>query len=196
MRKLLTTLAALALVLTLALPAGAYQEKLNTAVFTIGSTTYTVNGVAHQMDVAPVIINGRTLLPIRYVAYGMGIPDKDIQYMSQGRVPGYAQDQEVDITQHVHQPPIANYDATYVIVYSYDDLSNARMMVQNDNMTPPHIGTDNLLDAQYGVPPQVINGRLMMPLRSVSDQMMGTSVTWNGNTRQVTVVAPVVSDAD
>jgi hypothetical protein len=41
-------------------------------VFTIGSTTYTVNGVATTMDVAPEINNGRTMLPARYVAEGLG----------------------------------------------------------------------------------------------------------------------------
>jgi len=189
MRKLLTTLAALALVLTMAAPAGAFQN--NTAVFTIGSTTYTVNGVAHQMDVAPVIVNGRTLLPIRYAAYGMGIPDKDIQYLSQSRVPGYAQDQEVDITQRVHQGQF-NYTDTVVILYSYNDLSDAKVTGTIDGT---QFGPVHVLDAQYGVPPQVINGRLMMPLRSISDQT-NASLVWNGNIDQVTITAPVVSDAN
>jgi len=39
---------------------------------TIGSTTYTVNGEAKTMDVAPEINNGRTMLPARYVAEGFG----------------------------------------------------------------------------------------------------------------------------
>jgi len=41
-------------------------------VLTIGSTTYTVNGEAKTMDVAPEINNGRTMLPARYVAEGLG----------------------------------------------------------------------------------------------------------------------------
>jgi outer membrane protein TolC len=41
-------------------------------VFTIGSTTYTVNGAAKTMDVAPEITNGRTMLPARYAAEGLG----------------------------------------------------------------------------------------------------------------------------
>ena len=39
---------------------------------TIGSTTITVNGEAKTMDVAPEISNGRTMLPARYVAEGLG----------------------------------------------------------------------------------------------------------------------------
>ncbi len=41
-------------------------------VFHIGNTTYTVNGVVNQMDVAPVIINNRCYLPVRYVAEPLG----------------------------------------------------------------------------------------------------------------------------
>jgi DNA-binding beta-propeller fold protein YncE len=37
-------------------------------VLTIGSANLTTNGQESQMDVAPVIVNGRTCLPARYVA--------------------------------------------------------------------------------------------------------------------------------
>ncbi len=39
---------------------------------TIGSKTLISNGVSSQMDVAPSIISGRTYLPARYVAEGLG----------------------------------------------------------------------------------------------------------------------------
>ncbi|MGE5454395.1 MAG: copper amine oxidase N-terminal domain-containing protein, partial [Methylocystaceae bacterium] len=39
---------------------------------TVGSTTITVNGEAKTMDVAPEITGGRTMLPARYVAEGLG----------------------------------------------------------------------------------------------------------------------------
>lgn len=42
------------------------------AVFTIGSTTYTVNGEAMTADVAPEIANSRTMLPARFVAEAFG----------------------------------------------------------------------------------------------------------------------------
>jgi len=40
--------------------------------FTIGSTTGTRNGTAVTLDAAPVIQNGRTLLPVCYVAEPLG----------------------------------------------------------------------------------------------------------------------------
>jgi N-acetylmuramoyl-L-alanine amidase len=39
---------------------------------TISSNTLTVNGKTSQMDAAPVIRNGRTYLPARYVAEAFG----------------------------------------------------------------------------------------------------------------------------
>ncbi len=44
----------------------------NVVELTIGSTTITVNGEAQTMDVAPEIVNNRTMLPARYVAEGLG----------------------------------------------------------------------------------------------------------------------------
>ncbi|MDI3256908.1 MAG: copper amine oxidase N-terminal domain-containing protein [Kyrpidia sp.] len=49
-----------------------------TAVFTIGSNSFTVNGQTQTMDVAPYIKNDRTMLPVRYVALALGIPESNI----------------------------------------------------------------------------------------------------------------------
>lgn len=49
-----------------------------TSVFTIGSAYYTLKGSGQWMDVAPYIRDGRTYMPIRYVAYAMGLTDADI----------------------------------------------------------------------------------------------------------------------
>lgn len=39
---------------------------------TLGKTDYTVNGEKKTMDVAPIIRNSRTMLPVRYVAEALG----------------------------------------------------------------------------------------------------------------------------
>jgi hypothetical protein len=52
-----------------------------TISMTIGSTTLSVNGQAQTMDVAPVIKDGRTYLPARYVAEALGYSvDWNAQY--------------------------------------------------------------------------------------------------------------------
>lgn len=51
----------------------AISTKDNTTVkMTLNSTTEYINGNAFEMDVTPVIINGRTLAPARYVAEAFG----------------------------------------------------------------------------------------------------------------------------
>jgi hypothetical protein len=51
-----------------------------TSVFTIGATSYTMNGTSVSMDVAPYIKDSRTFLPLRYVANALGVADSNIMY--------------------------------------------------------------------------------------------------------------------
>ena len=53
-------------------------ETTANATFTIGSTTYTVNGQTKTLDVAPYTEGGRTYLPIRFVAEALGVSDDNI----------------------------------------------------------------------------------------------------------------------
>lgn len=55
-------------------------ETKRTAVFTIGSSTYTVNGVQYTMDVAAYVKDGRTYLPVRYVAYALGVDPENVYW--------------------------------------------------------------------------------------------------------------------
>ncbi|MEA4924899.1 MAG: stalk domain-containing protein [Syntrophomonadaceae bacterium] len=53
-------------------------EQANTAVFTFGSPTYTINGATKNL-LAPIFAqNNRTYLPIRDIAYALGINDNNI----------------------------------------------------------------------------------------------------------------------
>lgn len=55
------------------------------AVFTIGSTKYTVGNEEKEMDVAPYIKDGRTYAPIRYLAYAVGLTDDNILWDGQAQ---------------------------------------------------------------------------------------------------------------
>lgn len=57
---------------------GTPVEAPPVSVFTIGSMTYYVDGKAVVMDVAPIIVNDRTLLPLRYVAMACGLSEDEI----------------------------------------------------------------------------------------------------------------------
>lgn len=60
-------------------PAGATENEVE-AVYTIGSTAYTVNGETRTAEVAPYIENGRTYLPVRYVAEALGVTPANILF--------------------------------------------------------------------------------------------------------------------
>jgi hypothetical protein len=56
----------------------AYGGTGTSAVFTIGQQAFTLNGEEKIMDVTPYISEGRTFMPVRYVAYALGITDDNI----------------------------------------------------------------------------------------------------------------------
>jgi len=56
---------------------GAAQTK-GSAVFTLGSASYTLNGSTVSMPVAPYAKNGRTYLPLRFCGNAIGIDDANI----------------------------------------------------------------------------------------------------------------------
>lgn len=53
-------------------------ETKQNAVFTLGSSTYTVNGVEQTMDTAAFAQDSRTYLPIRYAALALGVNESNI----------------------------------------------------------------------------------------------------------------------
>jgi YVTN family beta-propeller protein len=57
---------------TPALPSTTAPAQQTVISLNIGKTAYSVNGTAKAMDAAPVLYEGRTLLPISYVAVALG----------------------------------------------------------------------------------------------------------------------------
>jgi len=55
---------------------------IQSATFTIGATIYSVNGVNMVMDAAPFIQDQRTFVPVRYLAYALGVPPSGVTWDS------------------------------------------------------------------------------------------------------------------
>lgn len=53
-------------------PCGCAAKSSNTAVLQIGNKVIYINGNKSELDVAPIIQDGRTLLPLRAVVEGLG----------------------------------------------------------------------------------------------------------------------------
>ncbi|WP_411348152.1 copper amine oxidase N-terminal domain-containing protein [Paenibacillus sp. WLX2291] len=60
-------------------PSGTENNAVK-AIYTIGSTAYTVNGETRTAEVAPYVENGRTYLPVRYVAEALGVTQANILF--------------------------------------------------------------------------------------------------------------------
>ena len=56
-----------------------------TVQFRLGQPTYTINGREWDMDTAPFLQNDRTYVPVRYLAYGLGISDSDVVWNSKSK---------------------------------------------------------------------------------------------------------------
>lgn len=54
------------------------EAAVGTSSFTIGEASYVLNGKTVAMDVAPYIEDGRTMVPVKYVAAALGLDAKDI----------------------------------------------------------------------------------------------------------------------
>ncbi|MEG6522867.1 copper amine oxidase N-terminal domain-containing protein [Desulfotomaculum sp. 1211_IL3151] len=54
--------------------------EAGTAVFNVGSSIYTAGGVTKVMDAAPYIKEGRTYVPVRYLALALGVAEEDIAF--------------------------------------------------------------------------------------------------------------------
>lgn len=73
-----STVAASVAIATVGTPAPGATKS--TAVFTLGSTSYTVNGESKTADVAAYAENGRTYLPVRYAAEALGVSQQNILF--------------------------------------------------------------------------------------------------------------------
>ncbi len=120
----------------------------------IGSTEYTVNGANNTMDTAPMIHEGRTFMPIRFVTDNIG-----------AQTQWQAADQTVTITQ-------GDKTIRLMIGSSNASVNNASVPVDSSNQD---------------VRPFIHNGRTMMPLRFIAENLDCT-VEWDPGPRMVTVI--------
>ncbi|MDD4766216.1 MAG: copper amine oxidase N-terminal domain-containing protein [Desulfotomaculaceae bacterium] len=56
------------------------EDTVTETKFTVGSTTYVVNGVEKTADAAPYISGDRTFFAVRFVANALGVPDANITW--------------------------------------------------------------------------------------------------------------------
>jgi hypothetical protein len=63
-----------------AAPPGGATGGAPTVRFVVGRTSYFVGDRAFETDAAPFIENGRTFVPVRYLAYALGVPESGVAW--------------------------------------------------------------------------------------------------------------------
>ena len=123
-----------------------------TIILQINNPQMIVNGVKKEIDprrgTVPVIVKGRTLVPIRAIIEEMG-----------GEISWDGTERKVTIK------------LKEIIIELWIDKKSAKVN-----------GVAKTLD----VPPQIINGRTMLPLRFVVEEL-GRTVDWDGTTKTITI---------
>jgi len=120
----------------------------------IGSKTMRVNDSAVELDVAPVIKEGRTLLPIRWITESLGA--------------------SVDWNSTEKKVTITLKDTTI-------ELWIGKSTAKVNGINTPIDSTNSK------VVPEIINGRTMLPLRFVSENL-GCIVEWESTTKIITII--------
>jgi len=71
-------------------------SEVMSAIFSIGNNTVTVANKTIEMDVSPYIKNDRTYVPVRYLAYSLGVPEEGVTWEQDTKQVGIIKD-ETDI---------------------------------------------------------------------------------------------------
>jgi len=78
-------------------------------IITIGSATFTTNGIAHNLDVPAQIIDGRTLVPIRFPLESVGY---NVSWDSQARTARITSGQGITLTQAAYALSVYSANGT------------------------------------------------------------------------------------
>lgn len=157
MKKRIIAIFLVTAVLCLALTVPASAET-KTVILKIGDPYMTVNGKRAEIDpgraTKPLIISGRTLVPIRAIVQQMG-----------GSIA---------------------WDGRLRQVMIFANNKGIRMRLDLKNAGVISTGQKEWTIKPLDVPPKSINGRTMVPLRFVSEQL-GAKVVWDSKTKRITI---------
>ncbi|MCD8215993.1 MAG: hypothetical protein LUC97_10195 [Clostridiales bacterium] len=126
---------------------------------TINSETAYLNGEETILDTAPVIINSRTCMPIRFIAESLGF--------------------EVSWNENVRQIIITGIEET-------EEADETTIIMQIDNPTAAINGVETEIEPGEDVSPVISDGRTLVPLRFLAESL-GFEVEWDAEIQQITI---------
>ena len=155
-----------------------------TIKLTIGEKTVYINGDPVKNDVAPVIKNNRTLLPIRIIAENLGASvgwnddNRSVYIMYESEDGNVESELDLKIGDSQIEKTVINVDEV-IANLTQDQLENG---VDYDEILKYAHRSKIYLDT----PAEIINDRTYMPVRAIAEAL-GASVEWNDKLREVTI---------
>lgn len=116
------------------------QPELIAAIFRIGQTYYEAGGRTFPMDVAPYVKDGRTYVPVRYLANALGVRDQDITW-----------------DPNTQKVTLRKGDITLYLMVGNLEMMSTNASTSAKNFIP------------MDVAPEVVNGRICLPARYVAE---------------------------
>ena len=163
-----------------------------TVVFTVDSHTYTVNFIPHTLDVAPCIVNSRTLIPLRAVSESLECTvDWHAEYRSV-----IIATPDWDSTGWTVPRPEFTYTEEERL-YSTSNFFEMNAYHNYHNHKPHYLDLVTVYDSSAGFylddapfsfssPAKVINGRTMVPLYEMME-LLGATIKWDSETDKISV---------
>ena len=158
MQKRILALTLFLAILAFAIPGQANAQGINGTLFFVGSKEYISGKYVYNMDVAPFIENGRTYVPVRYLANALEISDSEIKWSSENN--------EVFLSKE-NIRVVLNPGSRLLFKYDY----------------PGQIET---LPVTMDVSPVIRHNRVFLPARYIAEAF-GETVSWEPETNGVLI---------
>ncbi|RJO61811.1 MAG: copper amine oxidase N-terminal domain-containing protein [Dehalococcoidia bacterium] len=154
------------------------------AKFIVGEASYTANGKTNEMDAKTFIENGRTYVPIRYIAYALGVPESGVVWDEPTKtvqlIRGY----------NVLKFRVGSKESNFYQAYwGYCPNDNPWYLTYQTEFG----GDETYIKKCYkimDVAPVNRGGRVYLPARYVAEGF-GVDVGWDNATRTVTLWQPL-----
>ncbi|HHW69708.1 MAG TPA: copper amine oxidase N-terminal domain-containing protein [Tenericutes bacterium] len=163
-----------------------YASNNASMTLQIGNTTATVYGKQAVLDAAPVIIDGRTMVPIRFIAESL---DCIVDWDAENKAVTILQYKNFGVSGAVSEGVSENNFGKRIILQigknavAVDDITY-------DTVTTYQKGFDLLKSTnavQIDAAPVIINGRTLVPIRVIAENL-NCKVDWDAQNKTVTII--------
>lgn len=134
-----------------------------------------VNGVPLELDVAPVIENGRTLVPVRAICEALGC---EVEYSDGSQIAYEASNQCFDTSGVVDTFDISELSSDNITITFGGQIIKFNLTLKSMSIN----GFAEPIDTA----PRIINGRTLVPLRALSESL-GANVVWEESLKKVSI---------